>query len=155
MHRNRAIAPLSAAVVLLTALLGAPGCASLQSHWPFAAKPVEAPQPVRELAVQVPADAPMPVVLQYWERNTLVIDLQGVPGIGSLSLAPEAGHAWPARLAFRMSPTRFQQLDVRGEQRVLLPVAAGTDATTAVLPAGVYVAATKRLDLSWGAAATF
>jgi hypothetical protein len=151
MHRNRAIAPLPSAV-LLVALTG---CASLQSHWPFAGKAVEAPQPVRELAVQVPADAAMPVVLQYWERNTLVIDLQGVTGSGSLSLAPEAGHAWPARLAFRMSPVRFQQLDVRGEQRVLLPVAAGTEATTAELPAGVYVAATARLDLRWGAAATF
>ena len=150
MHRNRAIAPLTAA--LLVALLG---CASLQSKWPFADKPVEAPQPVRELAVQVPADAAMPVVLQYWERNTLVIDLQGVPGKGSLSLSPEAGHAWPARLAFRMAPARFQQLDVRGDQRVLLAVAAGADATTAELPAGVYAATTTRLDLSWGAAATF
>lgn len=152
MHRNRAIAPLSAAAILLGALSG---CASVKSHWPFAAKTVEAPQPVRELAVQVPADAPMPVVLQYWERNTLVIDLQGVPGSGSLSLTPEAGHAWPARLAFRMSPARFQQLDVRGEQRVLLPVAPGMDATTAELPAGVYAATTARLDLRWGAAATF
>ena len=147
MHGNRAIAPLSAAIVLLGALSA---CASMQSRWPFAAKPVEAPRPVHELAVQVPADVPMPVVMQYWERNTLVIDLQGVPDSGALSLAPETGHAWPARLAFRMPPARFQRLDVRGEQRVLLAVAAGAEATTAELPAGVYVARTARLDLRWG-----
>jgi len=153
MHRNRAFAPLPAVAVFLAGTLA--GCASVKSHWPFGQKPAEAPQPVRELAVQAPADAAVPVVLQYWERNTLVIDLQGVPGMGSLSLAPEAGHVWPARLAFRMSPARFQQLEVVGEQRVLLPVAAGTDMTTAEVPAGVYVGTTTRLALRWGAAASF
>ena len=149
MHGNRAIAPLSAAIILLGALSA---CASIQSRWPFAAKPVEAPRPVHELAVQVPTGAALPVVLQYWERNTLVIDLQNVPDSGAMSVAPETGHAWPARMAFRMPPARFQQLDVRGDQRVQLAVAAGAEATTAELPAGVYAARTARLDLRWGSA---
>jgi hypothetical protein len=86
MHRNRAIAPLLAATV--AALLTA--CASVRAHLPFGSHPEPAPQPVRELTVQVAENASMPVVLQYWERNTLVVDLQGVPSSGSLRLIPES-----------------------------------------------------------------
>lgn len=151
MQHNRAIAPLLA--FALAASLA--GCASVRAHLPFVEHPPPAPQPVRELSVQVADNTSMPVVLQYWERNTLVVDLQGVPSEGSLRLAPESGHTWPARLAFRMSPARFQQLDVRGEQRVMLPVAPGTEPTTAELPPGVYAASTAGLDLRWGAAGGF
>ena len=151
MHRNRAIAPLLAATV--AALLCA--CASVRERLPFGNHPEPAPQPVRELSVQVAENAAMPVVLQFWERNTLVVDLQGVPSSGSLRLAPEPGHAWPAQMAFRMSPARFQQLDVRGEQRVQLSVTPGAEPTTAQLPPGVYSTSTAGLDLRWGATGEF
>lgn len=152
MDRECATAPpLAAAALAALAVLG--GCASVRSHLPFWKEPAAAPQPVRELALQVADDAPMPVVLQFWERNTLVVDLQGVPSTGKLTLVPEAGHVWPAQLAFRMAPARFQQLDVRGDERVLLPVSAGPEPTTAQLPPGIYGATTTRLELSWGPAA--
>lgn len=151
MHRNRAIVPLLAAV--LAASLTA--CASVREHLPFAKHAEPVPRPVRELSVAATDGTTTPVVQQYWERNTLVVDLQGVPSAGSLRLAPEAGHTWPARLAFRMSATLFQQLDVRGEQRVLLSVAPGPEPTTATLPPGVYATTTTGLDLRWGAAGVF
>ncbi len=54
------------AFLLLALTLGAvSGCATVQSWWPGQAAPAAAPQPVRELNVNVPANMAMPVVLQY------------------------------------------------------------------------------------------
>jgi len=119
------------AYLLLALALTGPvtGCATVKSYWPWKAAPAAAPEPVRELAVNVPADAAMPVVLQFWERNTLVIDLQQVPPAGQFTLTREGDRAWPVRIAFRMSPARFETLQVRGAQRVVLPLAAVTAAT--------------------------
>src|SRR5690349_6674861 len=109
MHRNRAI-------VLLAGVLALSGCATVKSHWPFGHAKAAAAEPVRELAVKVPDDQ-MPIVLQYWERNTLVLDLQAVPSAGTVTLSREEGHRWPARLALRMAPARFEVVEVRGAQR--------------------------------------
>jgi len=143
MHRNRAIVLLAG-----VSLLG--GCASVKTHWPFGHAKAPAPEPVHELAVRV-SDDQMPIVLQFWERNTLVLDLQSVPSAGSVTLSREEGHRWPARLALRMPPARFEVMEVRGAQRVVLPVSAGTGAVTAELPPGLYNEGTASLTLSWGA----
>jgi hypothetical protein len=147
MHRNRAIVLLAAASVL-------GGCATVKSHWPFGRSRAAAPEPVHELAVKV-RDDQMPIVLQFWERNTLVLDLQSVPSAGSVTLSREEGHHWPARLALRMPPARFEAVEVRGAQRVVLPVSAGTGAVTAELPPGAYNEGTASLTLSWGARSAF
>jgi hypothetical protein len=142
--------------VLLTALvLG--GCAQLQSHWPFKAQAVPPPVAVHELDVTVAADSAMPIVLQFWERNTLVIDLQGVASTGELRLKPRAGGTWPVRIAFRAAPGRFEALEVRGAQRVLLPVSGerGTAPLTLALAPSAYAGATTELKLRWGAADSF
>lgn len=147
MHRKRAI-------VLLAGVLALDGCAAVKSHWPFGHSKVAAPEPVHELAVKV-RDDQMPIVLQYWERNTLVLDLQSVPGAGSVTLSREEGHRWPARLAVRMPPARFEVVELRGAQRVVLPVSAGTGVVTAELPPGTYNDSTASLTLSWGAKSAF
>ncbi len=147
MRRNRAIVPLAGVL-----LLG--GCATVKSHWPFARSKAPAPEPVHELSVRV-RDDQMPILLQYWERNTLVLDLQSVPSTGSVTLLREEGHRWPARMALRMPPARFEVAEVRGAQRVLLPVSAGTGIVTAELPPGAYDENTAALTLSWGAKSAF
>jgi len=151
MHRNR----VSGSWLLCGALLLS-GCATVKSHWPFGKPAQAAPQPVGELEVRLPAEGAAPVVLQFWERNTLVIDLTGVSSAGQVVLARRADNAWPVRLAVRMAPQRFEVLEVRGAQRVLLPVATTAAGTvTAELPPGVYAAGTAALTLSWGARGTF
>jgi len=149
MHRNRAI------LLLAAGLLATGGCATVKSHWPFGKAKVAAPEAVQELKVQAVAADAAPAVLQYWERNTLVVDLTNVAGTGQLQLIRDPAHAWPVRVAFRMAPGRFEALEVQGAQRVVVPVAAGNGAVTSVLPAGAYESATTTLSLRWGARADF
>lgn len=156
MHRNRSdrnsvfLAGLAGSMLLLT------GCAGVRSHWPFARHAAPQPLAVAELEVGLPEQGATPVVLQYWERNTLVVDLTSVAAQGRITLRPGAGRGWPARLAFRMSPQRFAELEVRGAQRLVVPVATGgTAPVTAELPPGVYQQDTPELVVSWGAAGGF
>jgi hypothetical protein len=59
-------------------------------------------------------------------------------------------------MAVRMAPQRFETLEVRGAQRLVLPVAAAaTGAVTAELPPGTYEQGTTELTLSWGASSAF
>lgn len=149
MHRNRAI------LLLAAGLLATSGCATVKSYWPFGKSQVAAPEPVQELRVEASPGASLPTVLQYWERNTLVIDLTSTTASGQLQLVRDPSRAWPVRLAMRMAPGRFEALEVKGAQRVVLPVAAGDSVVTAVLPPGVYESATTALNLRWGARAEF
>lgn len=133
--------------------MGLAGCAGGSLPWRKAPPPE--PAPVRELVVTVPTDAPMPLVLQYWERNTLVVDLGSVSPRGSVQLEPGPS-GWPARLAVRFTPGRFEALEVRGGQRVVYPATsvAGPPATVEVPPA-VHAGGVTRLTLMWGGAAEF
>lgn len=143
-------------LLLALACLGSAGCATVKSYWPWHRAPPAAPQPVRELEVTFPADMAIPVVLQFWERNTLVIDMQQVPPSGQFRLTREGEKAWPVRIAFRMSPARFETLQVQGAQRVVLPLATGTsDTVTADLAPSAYNKDTKALVVSWGTRGTF
>jgi hypothetical protein len=159
MHRNRVTQASVGRLVLVLAcigLAGLSGCASMRSLWPWGAQQAKAPEAVHELVVTVPADMAVPVVLQFWERNTLVVDLQGVSTSGQIRLSRKEGNAWPVRVAFRMTSTRYQQLEVRGEQRIVL-VVAGEDgaAATAELPPGILGPDTAALTVSWGARGAF
>jgi hypothetical protein len=156
MLRNRSVrtgvllAGFAAGLLLFT------GCASLKSHWPFARRTAPQPQAVAELDVGLPEQGAPPVVLQFWERNTLVVDLTGVAAQGRITLRPAQGRGWPARIAFRMSPRRFEELEVRGAERLVVPVAAGgTAPVTTELPPGLYQQDTAELTVSWGAAGGF
>jgi hypothetical protein len=149
MHRNRAI------LLLAAGLLATGGCATVKSHWPFGKAKAAAPVPVQELRADVAAGESASGVLQFWERNTLVVDLTNVASAGQVHLIRDSARSWPVRVAFRMSPGRFEALEVRGAQRVVLPVSAGSGAVTAVLPPGAYDSSTTSLDLRWGAKADF
>jgi hypothetical protein len=143
-------------LVTLACLGPVSGCATVQSWWPWHSAPPAAPQPVRELNVSVPADMAMPVVLQFWERNTLVMDLQQVPPSGQIMLTRDGDKPWPARMAFRMSPSRFETLQVRGAQRVVLPLSTGDGGIVqAELPASAYDKDTRSLQVSWGTRDSF
>jgi hypothetical protein len=151
MHRNRV-----SLLGLMACSLALAGCATVKSYWPFGHAAVAAPQPVSELELVAPADGTAPVVLQFWERNTLVIDLTGVAASGKAVLARRADQTWPARIALRMLPQRFEAVEVRGAQRVVMPVAATAGAAvTAELPPRAYAADTGSLTITWGPAATF
>jgi hypothetical protein len=154
MHRKRVIA-----LTILTLAVATVGCTSVRSyrpHLPWGHKAAPVPQPIRELEVAVSADTAPPVVLQFWERNTLVVDLQDAASVGKISLSRREGKAWPARIAFRMSPTRFEVLEVKGAQRVVLPVAnGGTTPVTVEIPVKTYDKTTAALVVSWGVRSSF
>jgi hypothetical protein len=149
MHRNR----ISGGWLLAALLLA--GCASIKSHLPFGKARAPAPEPVSELALASPAGGAS-AVLQFWERNTLVLDLQNVPVAGQVVLSRHNGRSWPARIAVRMAAQRFEVVEVRGAQRMVLPVtASGSGAVTAQLPPGILDSGTAALTISWGARGDF
>ena len=158
MRRSKAQIP-AVVITLAVALMAAAclsGCAQVRGLWPWHAKAPPAPTPVHELNVVVPADEAVPIVLQYWERNTLVVDLRDVPSRGQVMLQRRDGQVWPVRIAFRATPGRFETLEVRGAERAVYPIAADRSAPVTVdLPPSAYAATTTGLALSWGPASAY
>jgi hypothetical protein len=65
---------------------------------------------------------------------------------------PRPGGQWPVRLAFRVTPGSIGVLEVRGEERVVLPVAqAAAQPIDLELTPGVYIATTVQLKVHWSA----
>jgi hypothetical protein len=144
MDRNGAT---SVAGAGLLALVLAAGCTHLPWYKHQAAA---APPAVHELDIAGAAPGAYP---QHWQRNTLLVDLSSASGAGSLRLQPVDGNGWPVRLALRVTPGAIGVLEVRGAQRVILPITAGGKPVDLELPPGVYTPATQQLTVSWGAAA--
>ena len=128
-RRERGAAPfgLAAGVVALAMLLA--GCSHL--HWPWHRKPPPPPPEVHELdeTTDGGGSASFP---QYWMRNTLVVDLQGVSGEGSVTLKPREHTLWPVRVAFKVMPGSIAELEIRANQRVVLPVTPAGDRKSVV-----------------------
>ena len=139
--------PALAGVVMLAA------CSHL--HWPWKHRPPPAPEVVHELVITSP-DGSSPLDFpQYWKRNTLVLDLQGVSGTGGIVLRPGPGTTWPVRLAFRVRPGSIGQLEVRADQRLVLPIISeGTKPLDLELAPGVYTPNTVEIRVSWGPSAS-
>jgi len=136
------------AVALGVLAAGAAGCSHL--HWPWHKQPPPAPQPVHYL--EVSGSGASAVLAQYWKRNTLVLDMSGASGSGSLTLRPPAD-GWPVRLAVRVMPGSLGELDVRGAQRVVLPIVpAGGKPVDLELPPAVYPPKTMEVTVTWGPA---
>jgi hypothetical protein len=138
-------------VLLLTALLTvAGGCSHLpKPHWPWQHKPAPPPQEVHELVITTPegAEAAFP---QYWKGNTLVVDLKSATGDGSVVLKPREHTLWPVRLAFRVMPGQFGVLEVRANQRVVLPITtAGAKPVDLELAPGVFIMKTPQMTVTW------
>ena len=130
----------------LTLLLVA-GCS--HTHWPWHQAPLP-PVPVHEVDITGPAGANFP---QYWKRNTLLVDLRAASGTGSITVKPAQGTTWPVRVAFRVTPGAIAILEVRGEERVSLPISAGGGPPVDLeLAPSLYNAKTPQLTVSWGPA---
>ena len=128
------------------------GCSHLSAmHWPWRQQAPPPPAAVNELleadASGNPANYP-----QYWKRNTLLVDLTGVTGEGELVLRPRPGAPWPVRLALRVTPGSIGVLEVRAEQRMILPVAQeGRQPVDLELVPGVYSATSAQITVRWSA----
>jgi hypothetical protein len=138
------------ALALAMLTVGAAGCSHLK--WPWHHQPPPAPAPVH--VVDVSGSGASAVLAQYWKRNTLVLDMTAASGSGSLTLRPPAD-GWPVRLALRVTPGSLGELDVRGAERVVLPIVPATGKPVDLeLPPGVYPPKTPEVRVAWGPAAS-
>jgi len=143
------------AMVAALATLSLSGCSHLPSmHWPWHRKPAPPPPEVHELVETseggTAASGATLAFPQYWLRNTLVVDLQGASGSGSVVLTPREGTTWPVRIAFKVTPGAIGQLEIRADQRTVMPISSsGTKPIYLELSPGVYEAKTPHITASW------
>ena len=137
---------------LLTAL-ACMGLAACGLHWPWKHHAAPAPQPVEELTLEPVADAPPASadIKQFWDRNTLLLDLTGISGEGAVALLPGTP-GWPVRLEFRVQPGRIARLEVQGRERVVFEVPSQGTPMVLKLAPGAYVRKTTQITLRWSAA---
>jgi hypothetical protein len=142
--------PAMLATVLLSVVTG---CGHMpQMHWPWHHKAAPPPQEVHELVI-TSADGSTTAFPQYWRQNTLVVDLQSASGSGNVVLKPREHTLWPVRIAFRVMPGQIGALEVRANQRVVLPItAAGTKPVDLELAPGVFIMKTPEMTVLWGPA---
>jgi hypothetical protein len=141
----------SRSVLVLAGCLSLAACQSLSMPkvWPFYKKPKPVPEVVNEVALVLP-DGSLANYPQYWQRNTLIIDLTGVSGQGSVAARLPEERAWPVRVALRVRPGSVGQLDVRAEERNVLPVAAeGLRPIDIELSPSLYAPKTAAIYIAW------
>jgi hypothetical protein len=121
-------------------------------HWPWRhRKPSQTP-PVQELIIAAADDTAPASILQFWDRNTLQLDLTAISGEGGAILRPSPGHAWPIRLEFKVQPGRFVNLEVTALQRVVFEVPAQGAPVVFRLAPGAYVRDTRQITVRWSGA---
>jgi hypothetical protein len=141
-----------AVAAALAACVLAGGCSHFSGvHWPWTQKPPPPPVAVNEMTVTTQSGAPAPYP-QYWKRNTLLIDLHTASAAGTVLVKPRPGGQWPVRIAFRVTPGSVGVLEVRGEERMVMPVAAaGAEPIDLELAPGVYIGTSVQLTVHWSA----
>jgi hypothetical protein len=137
---------------LLVLMIVLAGCSHMSKLWPWRAKPPAPPEVAHELVITagegVAASYP-----QYWKRNTVVVDLQGVAGTGSIVLRRREGATWPVRIALRVMPGSVGVLDIAAAQRLVLPISPdGAQPVDLELPPGAYTPATEEITVRWSPA---
>src|SRR4051794_10217742 len=156
--RMLCLPPMKARLAFIAAAsLVVPACSSLHAPkiWPFYKKPKPAPQVVHEVDL-LNADGTPASYPQYWKRNALVIDLSGASGAGSVTAKLPAETTWPVRVAVRVRPGSVQQIEVQGEERSVLPVAAdGTLPIDLELMPSVFRPTTQAIYINWGSMPQF
>lgn len=128
------------------------GCSSMPriDLWPFDKKPPPVPEVVHEVEL-VNADGTPASYPQYWKRNTLLIDLTGVSGVGSVAARLPADTTWPVRVAVRVRPGSVEQLEVLGEERNVMAVSReGALPIDLEFPSSVYRPTTAAIYVNWG-----
>jgi hypothetical protein len=131
--------------------LGLTACGTMHMPkiWPFHKKPKPAPEAVNELTL-VNADGSGASYPQYWKRNTLIIDLTGVSGQGSVTARLPEESTWPVRVALRVQPGSVGQLEVQAEERNVLPVSPeGAKPVDIELASSLYRPKTAAIYISW------
>jgi hypothetical protein len=129
--------------------LAACGTLRMPKIWPFYKKPKPVPEVVNEVTL-VNADGSAASYPQYWKRNTLVIDLSGAGGQGSVTARLPDETTWPVRVAVRVTPGSVGQLEVQAEERNVLPVTAdGTKVVDIELSPSLYTPKTAAIYISW------
>ena len=137
-------------VLIATACVTLTACSSMSKLWPFHHKAKPGPEAVHELNL-VNDDGSAATYPQYWQRNTLVLDLSGIGGEGSVAARLPDESTWPVRVAVRVRPGSVQQVEVQGEERSVLPVAAeGTLPIDIELMPSVFRPTTQALYINWG-----
>jgi hypothetical protein len=122
-------------------------------HWPWTRRPAAAPPSAHAVDISADTAAGPPPIAQYWDRNTLLLDLTGVSGEGAARLAPiPAQGGWPVRLEFRVRPGSIGRLEVLAGQRVVYSVPDAGAPLLLTLAPGVYQPDTPSITLRWGAA---
>src|SRR5690349_17651053 len=149
-------------VAIVAGSLGLTACSSIHmprmhmpNIWPFHKKVKPGPEAVNELTL-VNADGSGATYPQYWVRNTLVIDLSGVSGQGSVAARLPEETTWPVRVALRVRPGSVGQLEVQAEERNILPVTAeGTKDVDIELAPSLYTPKTAAIYISWAPVPVF
>lgn len=137
----------------LVALIFGAASSNAFTLWPFKKKPAPPPQQVQVLGLQSPSGS-TPPLKQFWERNVLVIDMQSAGASGAVFLSAPTEGRWPVRISFRAAVGQFAVLEVRGLQRVILPLrSAGPGPVTVALDHTAWTQQTPQLELIWGATA--
>jgi hypothetical protein len=137
-------------VLLVVACATLSACSTMSKMWPFHKKAKPGPVAVHELNL-VNADGSEATYPQYWVRNTLVVDLSGVGGTGSVAVRLPDDTTWPVRVAVRVRPGSVDQLEVLGEERDILPVTKdGMKPIDLTLAHSVYTPKTAAIYISWG-----
>lgn len=135
-------------IVALTLALSA--CGTMSKMWPFGKKPKPGQEVVSEVEL-VNADGTSASYPQYWNRNALIIDLTGVAGTGSVAARLREQSTWPVRVAVRVRPGSVQQIEVRGEERNVLPVSAsGAKPIDLEFVPSLFTPTTAAIYISWG-----
>jgi hypothetical protein len=142
------------AVCSLGAVLLCTSLAACAMHWPWQRRARPAPQPVQELLLQA-ADpvAAGSAILQFWDRNALLVDLTAVGSEGTVRLRTQPGHSWPIRLEFRVQPGGMGRLEVQATERVIFVVPAQGKPLLLKLAPDAYARDAPQITLRWRAAA--
>lgn len=150
---RRKVRGIGGGAVALVLAVSLAGCGHLPS-WPWHHRPTPPPPQVHELDEM--SDAGTAVSFpQYWMNNTLVVDLQGATGSGSIVLKPREGTTWPVRVAFKVMPGSIGVLEVRAAQRTVLPVTTqGARPVVLELSPGIYTRKSPQIAVSWGPSTT-
>jgi hypothetical protein len=140
-------------VLVVACCLALTACGSLHMPkvkvWPFYKKPKPVPEAVNEVTL-VNADGSGASYPQYWQRNTLVIDLSGVSGEGSVAARLPEETTWPVRVALRVQPGRVGQLEVQAEERNILAVSSeGVKPVDIELSSSLYTPKTAAIYIAW------
>jgi hypothetical protein len=149
-----------AGVLTLSRWVALPGLVAVLSlsmsacalQWPWKRRPPPPPQPVHELTIVPDAPLAATAIVQFWDRNTLLLDLGAVGAEGAATLTPTKAHGWPVRLEFRVLPGTFGLLTVDGAQRVIYQVPAQGAPQVLQLPPSAVHADTAQITLRWSAA---